>query len=606
MNLFEIKAVMIFALSLPLITQTLLTIGAARATEPKVDIDINRQVDHQTLRDPALDLKPPVLTWPVDFRPVWRAALLHPESDLRSQAIASIRHAHRLGMPGLAELEEALRGVLLDDGSQPATRAAAAAAMVELDCRQSASFLSDQCGAGPLHLQLAVESGLAKWDYLAARDLWLARLNDQSAPFELVRIAMESLAEVGDLRAVEPLAKVVLSPVHSGPSRLFAARALGTLAPIETLQWSESLLSGVSQDPGLDSQLGVELLVSQTSRRAIELLEKYSKSPSAPVASLALQRLLVLAPSSVLAGAAQSIQHEDATVRKVAIAALADDPTMRSVELLADALNDPVPDLRRQARRGLLRHASDETLRPVVIQNAMRVFGVDSWRGLENAIIVLTELRHREIKRQLIPLTRHARPEVQITAAWAIKHLYEPDDGPALLRLAKAVTKEVDAGGPVSRSSVQVHLHEALGMIKHRPAIEHLAQLIPKPAAYTAQSRSASIWALGHLLESTQDASLIRSIEARLADDSATPMEYEEVRAAAAVALGRIADPASLDVLRSWYKTLGYNSSIGRSCGWAIMQMTGEPLPDATPSTLQMGDWFIEPLLPSRPAETLR
>lgn len=606
MKLFQHDAVMIFASVLALITLTFLPVGASHAADPDVEIDVNRKVDHQTLRDPALDLKPTVLIWTVDYRPVWRAALLHPKSDLRSQAIASIRHAHRLGMPGLADLEEALRDVLKDDAAQPATRTAAAAAMVELDCRQSASFLIDQCGAGPLHLQLAVESGLAKWDYPAARDLWLARLNDQSAPFELVRVAIESLAKVGEPRAIEPLSKVVLSPVHSGPSRLYAARALGTLAPIETLEWSERLLSGVSQDPNLDAQLGVELLVNQSSPRAIELLEEYSKQPDAPVVSLALQRLLVLAPAKVLAGAAQWVVNNDANVRKVTIAALAGDPTMRSVELLADALGDAVPDLRRQARRAMLQHASDEKLRPVVIRQAMRVFGIESWRGLENAIIILTELRHREIKRQLIPLTRHPRPEVQITAAWAIKHLFESDDGPTVLRLAKAVTKEVDAGGPASRSSVQVHIHEALGMIKHRPAIEHLAKLVPKPAAYTAQSRAASIWALGHLLESPQDATLIRSLEARLADDSPTPMEYVEVRAAAAIALGRIADPASLTELRRWYQIEGYNSPIGRSCGWAIQQMTGESLPDATAATQQIGDWFIEPLLPTKPSKPVQ
>lgn len=606
MKLFQLNAVMIFASTLVLVTHCVWSIGSAAAADPKVEIDINRQVDHQTLRDPALDLKPAVLTWPVDFRPVWRAALLHPESDLRSQAIASIRHAHRFGMPGLGGLEDALRTVLLDDKAQAATRTAAAAALVELDCRQSASLLMEKSAAGPLHLQLAVESGLAKWDYPAARDMWLARLNDQSAHFDLVRIAMESLAQVGDLRATEPLSKVMLSPLQSPPNRLIAARALGTLAPIETLQWSERLLSGVSQDPNLDSQLGVELLANQSSPQAIELLQKYSKWPSAPVVSVALQRLLSLEPSRVLADADQTILNDDANVRKVTVAALMGDPTPGSIKLLADALNDPIPNIRREARRGLLRHASDETLRPVVIEHAMRVFGVDSWRGLENAMIVLTELRHREIKQQLIPLINHPRTEVQITAAWAIKNLFETADGPTVLSLAQTITKEIDSGGPMSRSSIQAHLHEALGMIGHRPAVEDLAKLIPKSSRYTAQSRAASIWALGLLLESPQDASLIRLLEERLADSNSVPMEYREVRAAAAITLGRIADPGSLAELRTWYKNEGYNSSIGRSCGWAILQMTGEPLPDATAPTQQINDWFIEPLLPTLPSGSVK
>lgn len=574
--------------------------GPAFAADPQGGVNIHRQVDQQTLLDPALDLKPMVLTWPVDFRPTWRAALLHPESELRSQGIASIRLAHRYGMPGLAELEGALRVVLQDTSAQPATRTAAAAALVELDCRQAAPLLSEQAAAGPLHLQLAVESGLAKWDFQAARELWLARLSDPSAHYELVRLAMNSLAEVGDLRAIEPLSKVLLSPLHHPPIRLTAARALGKLAPSETLQWSEQLISGVSQDPQVDAQLGVELLANQSSPPAIELLQKYADWPSASVVSVALRRLLIVEPSRVLSGAAETILDVDANVRQITIEALAGDPSLRSIELLADAMDDRVPDLRREARRGLLRHAADQELRPEVIRHAVRVFGIDSWRSLENAIIVLTELRHREIKRQLVPLVNHARPEVQIAAAWAIKHLYEPDDGSVVLRLAQAVTQEIDAGGPMSRSSAQVHLHEALGMIGHVPAVEHLSKLIPKTAPYDPQSRAASVWALGFLLKPSQDAARIRSLEARLADSFSVPMESNEVRAAAAIALGRIADPDSLAELRTWYETEGYNSAIGRSCGWAIMQMTGEPLPAAETPTQQLSDWFVEPLVPAR------
>ena len=593
MRLFQIHGSVIWAA----LAATILSPAVAQQSQG--DVNVDRVVDQQTLVDPALDLKPAVLIWDVDYRPAWRAALMHPESDLRSQTIASIRQAHVYGMPGLADLEDALCVVLQDTGANWATRTAAAAALVELDCRQSAPLLSELSATGPLHLQLAVEPGLARWDYQPARELWLARLSDPSAHFNLIHLAMSSLAEVGDLRAVEPLSKLMLSPLQSPPVRLTAARTLAKLAPKEALQWSERLLSGVSQTHNLDAQLGVELLAHQSSPQTIELLQKYSQLPSAPVVSAALQRLLLLDASLVLARAAETILDADANVRRVTIAALAGDPTPGSIKLLADALDDRVPELRRQARRGLLRHASDDVLRSEVIRQAVRVLGVDSWRGLENAIIVLTELRHQEINEQLVLLVNHARPEVHITAAWAIKHLYEPSDGPVVFRLAQAVTKEIDAGAPMSRSAVQLHLHESLGMMKYAPALEHLAKLIPKSAPYTAQSRAASIWALGFLLKPTEDSARIRMLEARLADSFSVPAESLEVRAAAAVALGRIADPESLAELRKWYQAEGYNSSVGRSCGWAIMQMTGEPLPDAESPTQQLGGWNIEPLLPT-------
>jgi len=74
------------------------------------------------------------------------------------------------------------------------------------------------------------------------------------------------------------------------------------------------------------------------------------------------------------------------------------------------------------------------------------------------------------------------------------------------------------------------------------------------------------------------------------------PMEYPEVRAAAAIALGRIADPASLKELRNWQQYDGPHTPVGRSCGWAIMQMTGEPLPPAITPQRQIVNWSIEPI----------
>lgn len=589
------------------ITVAFLDAGSVSAADPENDININRQVDYQTFENPNLDLPPATLTWPVDFRPAWRAALLHSESDLRSQTIASIRQAHRYGMPGLSDLEDALCTVLQDREATSAARAAAAAALVELDCRQAASLLFKQSSAGPLQLQVTVETGLAHWDYSPARDVWLARLNEQAAHYELVRVAMESLAKVRETRAVEPLSKVLLSPTSGSPLRLTAARALGTLAPIETLRWSEMLMSGVSPDSDLDAQLGVELLTKQSSPQAIELLKKYSKWPSASVASIALQRLVDLEPSFVLAGAAETLLDADANVRKVAVVALSNDPSIGSVELLTAALNDPVPDIRRDARLGLLRHASDDSLRPSVIRYTVQLFEADEWRALENAVIVLTELEHRQIKPRLISLIRHPRPEVHITAAWGLKHLAEAEDGPILLKLAQRVTNEVDRGGQASRSLVQTHLHEALGLVGYQPAIEHLAKLVPKSAPYEPLSRASSIWALGFLLKSPKDGALIKALESRLADDSITPAEYRDVRAAAAIALGRINAPDSLALLRTWNQTEGNNSSLGRSCGWAIMQMTGEPLPDAEASTRHLSGWFSEPLAPMQPTvETKR
>jgi len=134
-------------------------------------------------------------------------------------------------------------------------------------------------------------------------------------------------------------------------------------------------------------------------------------------------------------------------------------------------------------------------------------------------------------------------------------------------------------------------------LLKHRPATDLLLKALPKGAPYTVQSRASAIWALGFLLKPEGDAATIRLIEARLADANSVPMEYTEVRAASAIALGRIADPESLKELRQWYKAEGPNSPVGRSSGWAVMQMTGEPLPEVVVAKRPVINWFVEPLV---------
>ena len=568
--------------------------GALAQSEPP---NVDRQVDWQMLSDPDIGLKGMVLTWPSDLRRVWSEGLRHSDSQLRREVADSIRKAHRGGMPGLVDLRDDLRAVLETAGELPVTRTAAAAALVELDSRELADFLAAQAELGPLPLRFSVEPALAKWNHLPSREVWLNRLRGGEANPELLRIAAESLAEVGEPAAIEPLRNILFSPYQGADYRLTAARALAALNPPEAIQWSRQLLAGPDSERSLNAQLAVEVLAGASSPEAIELLDQFARLPAPTVAAVAMRRLLELDPARLLARAAETVNDRDANIREVTLMALAGDPTAQSVKLLARGLLDPVPDLRRRSRRALLNHAADEKLRQAVIARCQQVLRIDSWRGLEQAAIVLTELDQRQIKDRLVELVDHPRGEVQITAAWAIKHLFEPDDAPRLHEMAKRVTAEIDAGqAPLSRSFVQAHLLEALGVLKHRPAVEDLTRLIPKTSPYLIQSRAAAIWSLGFLLNPQQDAGLIRSLEARLADANSIPMEHPEVRAASAISLGRIGDPASLGELRTWYQTEGPNRDVGRSSGWAVMQMTGEPLPEAEPHRQPIRNWLLEPV----------
>lgn len=574
--------------------------GVATLAVPRVD----REVDWERITNPFLDLRAEVLTWPVDLRPVWQAALRHPESDLRREVAESILVAHQAGMPGLVSLRDGLLEVLESPDESLITKTSVAAALVELDCRDLAPQLAAQAERGPPQLRRIVERGLADWDYQPIREVWLSRVSEPGADPQSVRLAVELLAKVGEPRAVAPLSQRLLSPLNPAALRLAAARGLARLSPPEVLAWSRRFLADASENALLEAQLGAELLARQSGQEAIELLERYVDHNSPTVAAVALARLLEIEPARVLARADRMILHPDANLRGITLSALIGDPTVRSVGWLAQALDDRVPRLRQEARRGLLRHAAEETLRAEVIARSVEALDRDSWRSKEQALVVLTELEHRAINDRLPELLKYPRDEVQITAAWAIKHLFQADRAEQVFELATGVTEQVD-GGDLSDtpSFVQAHLLESLGLLAHRPALELVLKPLPKESAYLIEARASAVWALGFLLDPEQDAAAVRRVEERLADANSVPMEFDEVRAAAAIALGRIGDPRSVDELRRWYLLDGPQSPVGRSSGWAIEQLTGEPLPAAVNPKRSVVNWFVEPLDGREPDE---
>lgn len=563
-------------------------------------LGIDTEVVLETLTNPRLERRDTILVWKVDARPAWRAALRHPESELRREVADSIRQAHRLGMPGLVDLRDALLSVVRTPDETVDARVAAAAALIELGCDDLAAEFASMSARGPLPLQRVVEPALARWSYRPAVDRWLGRVRRGSGDPELLRLAIESLGEISAGESAEPLAALLLSPLTPASLRLSAARTLATLAPVQAVGWSRRLVSGVSDDPGWDRQLAVELLAAASGEDVMRLLEELSGSDPDTVAAAAFRRMFLLDPSRVLANADRALAHRDANVRRVAIEALGTDPGPSSIARLTSALSDPVPDLRRLARRTLLRHATEtDGVGEGVIAAAFPLLESDSWRATEQAIILLTVLRQQPIHPPRMALVDHPRPEVQIAAAWSLKHRSVPEQSAAVLALTQRVSAEFrdpSRPTPPSRATVQAHLFEALGWLADREAIPTLAGMLPKSSSMYVDSRAAAVWALGYLLRPESDAALIRGLEARLSDVASEPPEEPKVRHAAAVALGRIGDPASLPLLRRWYRIESLESDVGRSCGWAISRITGEPMEPLEPLGWEINDWPLQPL----------
>jgi hypothetical protein len=118
------------------------------------------------------------------------------------------------------------------------------------------------------------------------------------------------------------------------------------------------------------------------------------------------------------------------------------------------------------------------------------------------------------------------------------------------------------------------------------------------------ESRAACIWALGLFHEGKPEAMLIRQFEERLNDlpKPGDPGEFPLVRRICAISLGRMKANQSLKSLRRYYQPdIPSIDPVSAACGWAIQQMTGEPL--QTPATITLPAEGFRNFLQALPAE---
>lgn len=572
----------------------------ATAAEPNVD----PEVAWARTADPRIDFGPVRIQLPKGIEALWLKALRHTESDLRREAADSLTRAHqllrkpdRIASADLNQLSEALMDVLETPDEHAVARTAAARALVEIDARRAAPLLIEHARRGPIELSLSVEPTLARWDFQPAREIWLQRVSDPSTPPALLHLSIACLADVGESQAIPELSQLVTAPTVSATTRLAAAKALAKLPASGLVEMARQLTDGSSPQPLLDQLLAVHLLANQSSASALELLEQYAVAAEPTVAAQAMTRLLDIAPAKLTQRAASTIENPDALIRHLTIRALATEPSETSIAVLMPALGDRVPEIRRDARRILLTMSGRDELRPAVIEQTTRTLAGDQWRGLEQAILILTELDQKQVGERFLQLLQHPRPEVYVSAAWGLKRLAVPDLIEAMFEEAQRIS--VDAVSEEAAEEVSAalsHLLEALGPMNHQPAQPFLRTFIPKSAPYRTEVRAAAIWSLGFLGAESPDPQLVAQLEERLVDHNLIFPEAFEVRALSAVSLGRMNTESSLPALRQEYSLEGPGTYLGRCCGWAIEQLTGEPMPDAEPSIRTLQDWPIRPL----------
>lgn len=562
-------------------------------------------LDSRIDRDPALPVQPIEHVVPPEWRPLWKTALTGPEEDLRRETAEAIVRAQGLGCAGLEEFTEPLRQAL-HASQNPTVRLTLAAALIALDARDAAPELAALVDHGGDRESLVIEPALARWDYAPFCDVWLSRLSrSQEVSRRRLLLAIEAVRTAGEFRAEDALRTLTLDRRQPTAVRLPAAAALGAVHRSDVAAAAQQLAADSSQRGLVDRLAAVQVLGAERSESAQALLAQLGSDANSAVAAAALQKLLAIDPGLVLPLAPELLQRPDAELRLVAVQALLDEPNAQHVQRLATLLNDPHRDVREAARVALERLGERDELRTAVLGNVDRQLQSADWRGLEQSARLAGTLNHIAAADRLVELLGHEHPEVSITSAWALSRLEVHETLPAILAQAKRLTAGIPPD-PADATTARLnethdaclaHLFELFGVLRYAEAEPLLLAFVPRRYDLGPKSRAAAAWALGHLHTGDPQPHLARLLAERVADDGEIPIrEPVEVRASAAISLGRMNVPDAAEVLRAFYRRGNPGDRVREACGWAIEKITGEDLPDPPPKRVAPPAPFLTPL----------
>jgi HEAT repeat protein len=572
-------------------------------------------IDTPMYQDPVIPVSRTELFYTDRAKGLWEKAFQQPNLDLKRQVANAVVLAKRRGVKGIESLVPALRTAFDPEEQVPVVRLAIARALIELDVRAAAPSLWKQAQAGSGDLRDLVEPALARWGHRPANAVWLERLRDPNTRQRDLVLAIHCLETVREERAADRLRELVVAERTPPPVRLQAARALGSLRT-SGLEKDAQALAGDTSARGVTGRLAAAaLLRKHRGKVAVEFLTRLALDREPAVTAAAVAPLVEFDPKLAQGALDHLLASPDASVRLLGVEVLFRVPSEKHAALLGERLDDLHPDVRVKARHSLQKLAARKDLQKPVIEAGMTRLGRASWRGQEQAAVLLAQLDHKEAAGRLVELLESPRPETFIAAAWGLRKLAVADTLPDALKYVEAERSRQSAkqnlpGRQGNMTPWLEHqfsqLNQFFGQQKYAAADEVLRGFIPhQPTGVNYEARAAAIWALGKIHEGKSVPSLVDVLAKRLNDVATMPPEDPRVRRMSAIALGRLrskdakgakdADFA-LQVLQGFApgETLSAEP-VFNACAWALERITGEKMPKAVTIRREVIDWFLSP-----------
>jgi HEAT repeat protein len=576
-----------------------LALRGAAAAEPAVDEVSGLVPEFAMYHDPELPTPAIELQLEAELLSLWRRALDRPEADMQRLAAQAIAQAAREGFPQLEECVPDLLQIATAAEAHPLARSAATDAVVALDADSAAQALFEMTRTGGVSLRAIVEPALAGWDFQPAREVWLARLASSDAGRRDRLLAIEGLGIVREPRAVPDLLAIVHADDQPADVRLAAAQAAGRIAESALEADAAQLVESVPA-PLVNRLCAVALLGRHHSDAAVQQLISFAEDSNPSVVEQALGRLFEIDPALVVPLAEAAMSNADPLVRRRGAQAYIALPAPDRIHGLSRLLDDPHPDIRAHIAVSLYRHAARPDLNDAVRESATQVLAGDSWRGQEQAALLLGSLDHEPAAGRLLELLNAERSEVLVAAAWALKQLAIAETLPALLEHAQRQTDARRSGQDRAGLDLQIaHLFEAFGLMNFSPAEPLLRTYVPKDLVNGYYSRGAAVWSLGWLHAGHPDEDLAVQLVERLNDFGPPPIppELDIVWHMSAVTLGRMRAESQLPALRERLKLSGVSHDpVACALRWSIEELSGEELPPLPPLVRSRRGSFLETL----------
>ncbi len=615
--------------------------GLVQAQTITIDGKHDALVDWPMLTDPTVKDTPTVKDYDPRAVELWVEALSQPDIDTRRLAAQTITRASADGFPGLDKAIPGLRQLVKDPQNHRFLLINASQALIAINASPAAPDLLALNKTGDEDLVLITDPALAKWGITEATPFWLRRMGDAAAPRIIRESAIRQLGALPHKAAFSDLTKFASLTTGDEGLRLLAARSAVQCRESQT---TYAIAQPLSIGSRVDRLIAAILLNDQTSPESIALLVKLAQDAEPAVAGEAMRHLLESKPLAVAECQAKVLASPDANIRLLAVKAVGVQKSPASIKALAPLLDDANPAVRRQVRDQFLEQAKDSNLTATIIAESDKVLNLDSWRGQEQAALVVGQLKNKPSIDRLVDLVDSPRYETAIAAVTALRWIGDHSIAPRLYAIAlrydkgmpeekapepapepapekpaagkapakkpapapkktqaqeeaeKAVKQLAASNWTRTKDNILIQFFHIFKDAGFREAEPLLRKYIPKHSTNFGSARAAAIWTLGHFYADKADAELTRAFGSRATDVNPMDPESPLVQRFAVISIGRMKSKSGLGALAGVIKNANGMGELADAARWAQFQITGKSDPTPEPAKMSQSGWFIDPL----------